>query len=129
MTYMNYMGSRLERRFAPRVRVEMYLTQYIHDQSFRALATNLSPEGLLIQKLVEPRIPPNGVVSVEFEIPGTGETVWALAESRFDERDENFHISGLTFTGMAARHERLLQEFVYARKLSRRAPYRARFAT
>lgn len=105
----------MERRGSPRVRVEMFLNQYIRDLAFRALATNLSPTGLLIQKLLEPSIPLCRVVSVEFEIPGSGEIVWARAEPRFDTLDQSFHISGLTFTGMASKHERLLREFVVAR--------------
>ncbi len=118
---MNYIRPSLERRFAPRVRVEMFLTQYVRDFPFRALATNLSPSGLLIQKLVEPTIPLCRVVSVEFELPGSGEVVWARAEPRFDALDEDFHASGLTFTGMAAKHERLLHEFVFTKKFSRRS--------
>lgn len=93
----------------------MFLTQYLRDSPFRALATNLSPSGLLIQKLIEPHIPLCRVVSVEFEVPGTGEIVWARAEPRFDVLDENFHASGLTFTGMANKHERLLYEFVFTK--------------
>ena len=117
---MNYIRLPLERRFAPRVRVEMFLNQYVRDLPFRALATNLSPSGLLIQKLLEPNIPLSRVVSVEFEIPGTGEIVWARAEPRFDTLGEDFHTSGLTFTGMAGKHERLLREFVFDKKFSRR---------
>jgi len=98
----------------------MFLNQYVRDLHFRALATNLSPSGLLIQKLLEPNIPLSRVVSVEFEIPGTGEVVWARAEPRFDTLDSDFHMSGLTFTGMASKHERLLHEFVFDRKFSRR---------
>lgn len=116
---MDYVRAFLERRFAPRVRVEMFLTQYIRDIPFRALATNLSPTGLLIQKLVERHIPLSRVVSVEFEIPGTGEIVWARAEPRFDALTEDFHSSGLTFTGMANKHERLLHEYVLHKKFSR----------
>lgn len=110
----------MERRFDPRVRVEMLVNQYIRDVPFRALAIDLSSTGLKLQKLVEPRIPLAGRVALEFEIPGTGEIVWACAESRFIASDDDFHTSGLTFTGMAAKHERLLREFVLEKKFSRR---------
>lgn len=123
---MNYIRPHLERRFAPRVRVEMFLTQYVRDLPFRALATNISSTGLLIQKLVEPNIPLSRVVSVEFEIPGTGEVVWARAEPRFDALGEDFHTSGLTFTGMANKHERLLYDFVFNKKFYRRNSTAAR---
>jgi hypothetical protein len=114
-----------ERRYAPRVRVELFLTEYVHDEPVRALATNISHSGLLVQTLVERTVaPPPRVVAVEFEIPGSGETVWARAEPRFDVFGDDFRISGLTFTGMAGKHARLLREFVLDKKLSQlwRAP-------
>jgi hypothetical protein len=129
---MNYIRRALERRFAPRVRIEMFLNQYVRDVPFRALATNLSSNGLLIQKLVEPSIRPSirasRVVSIEFEIPGTGEVVWARAETLFDSFGEDFHTSGLTFTGMAHKHERLLREFVLDKKFARRSISRGQAA-
>jgi hypothetical protein len=108
-----------ERRGDPRIRVEIFLNQYIRDQPFRALAMNLSPTGLLVQKLIEPGVPRARVVSVELEIPGTGEIVWARAEPRFDARGEDFHTSGLTFTAMARRHEKLLRDFVIEKWLKK----------
>src|SRR4029079_4826355 len=98
---MHAISSVLERRFSPRVRVEMFLNQYIRDLPFRALATNLSPTGLQIRKLLEPNVPLTRVVGFEFEIPGTGEVVWARAEPRFDALDDDFQMSGLAFTAMA----------------------------
>jgi PilZ domain len=112
MSYMNAISRGLERRFSSRVRVEMFLNQYIRDLPFRALATNVSSTGLLIRKLIERTLPLSRVVSVEFEIPGTGEVVWARAEPRFDALDDDFQTSGLVFTGMAGKHERLLRDFV-----------------
>jgi hypothetical protein len=117
---MSYIRLTNERRFDTRVRVEMFLNQYVRDRPFRALATNLSPTGLLIQKLIEPSTPLARVVSLEFEIPGTGEIIWARAEPRFDVLDEDFQTSGLTFTGMAGKHERLLREFVHEKSLGQR---------
>jgi hypothetical protein len=109
---MNCISAGLDRRFSPRVRVEMFLNQYIRDRPFRALATNLSPAGIQLRKLVERNVPLGRVVGVEFEIPGTGEVVWARAEPRFDALDEDFQMSGLAFTAMASKHERLLRAFV-----------------
>jgi len=123
MSYMNVISRGLERRFSGRVRVEMFLNQYIRDFPFRALATNVSCTGLLIRKLIEPNLPLSRVVGVEFEIPGTGEVIWARAEPRFDAVDDDFQMSGLVFTGMAGKHERLLRDFV---QYKRERPWRKR---
>jgi hypothetical protein len=103
----------VERRYTPRVRVELFLNQYVRDRAFRALAINVSATGLLLQKLIERRVPPSRIVSVEFELPGMDEIVWASAERRFDTLDDDFQTSGLTFVNMARKHERLLREFVH----------------
>jgi len=122
-------GRPLERRYASRVRVELFLNQYIRDRWFRVLAMDLSPTGLRVQKLLERRLPLSRIVGLELELPGTNEVIWASAEPRFDAVDDDFQVSGLTFVNMAQKHERLLHDFLrrkQARSWSwpRRAPRR-----
>lgn len=107
----------LERRYASRVRVQLFLNQYIRDRHFRVLAMDLSPTGLRIQKLIERRLPLSRIVGIELELPGCGEILWASAEPRFDAVDEDFQVSGLTFVHMARKHERLLRDFVHDKRL------------
>ena len=101
-----------ERRYASRVRVEIFLNQYIRDRWFRALAMDLSPTGVRLQKLVERRIPLSRIVGLELELPGTNEVIWVSAEPRFDAVDDDFQVSGLTFVHMAQKHLRLLHDFL-----------------
>ena len=49
---------------------------------------------------------------LEFELPGTGEIIWAGAECRFDAVGSDFHLTGLRFTAMARKHERLIRDYV-----------------
>jgi c-di-GMP-binding flagellar brake protein YcgR len=109
---MGQVSRPVDRRYTPRVRVELFLNQYIRDRPLRALAINVSATGILLRRLVERHVPRSRIVSVEFEIPGTDEVVWASAEPRFDTLDEDFQQSGLTFVNMARKHEKLLREFV-----------------
>jgi hypothetical protein len=112
----------IERRRDPRVRLEMFLNQYVDNNPTRGLASNVSHTGLYLQKLAEAR-PRFGarssapIVGLEFELPGTGEIIWAAAESRFDFTGDYFHVSGLHFVGMARKHERLLRDFVTEKRL------------
>lgn len=106
-----------ERRQDPRVRVEMFLNQYAEDNLSRSLAVNVSHTGLHVQKLVGSLVSPPRIVGLEFELPGTGEIIWASAESRFDRLDDYFQISGLRFVGMARKHERLLRDYVTEKRL------------
>jgi hypothetical protein len=105
------------RRNDKRLRLQLYLNQYIKDREFRALATDISESGLSIQTLTEPVVPHAPVVGIELELPGTNELIWAAAEPRFDAVGTDFHVSGLLFRGMARKHQRLLRDYVRERRL------------
>lgn len=124
MSYMGLHGSSDDRRTAGRVSVDMFFNQYIHDQPVRTLAVNVSEHGLAAQRLVERVTPHARVVGIEFELPGTGEIIWAKAETQFEAIDRDFHRAGIRFVAMARRHERLVREFVWDRRLRARARWR-----
>src|SRR5260370_28187159 len=105
------------RRTDGRLRLQLYLNEYIKDREYRALATDISESGLSIQKLTERVVPHAAVVGVELELPGTSELIWAAAEPRFDAIGSDFHVSGLRFRGMARKHQRLLRDYVRERRL------------
>lgn len=118
MSYMSYplTPAGPDRRCELRVRLEMFLNQYVKEQPYRSLAINLSHTGLYLQKLTEPLVRPARVVGLEFELPGTAEVIWASAESRFDSIGSDFHLTGLRFLAMARKHERLLHDYVFEKK-------------
>jgi hypothetical protein len=105
------------RRADKRLRLQLYLNEYVKDREYRALATDISESGLAIQKLTEPVVPHAPVVGIELELPGTSELIWAAAEPRFDAVGSDFHISGLRFRGMARKHQTLLRDYVRERRL------------
>jgi hypothetical protein len=122
---MRVHGSALDdRRLAGRVRLDMFFNQYIQDPPVRSLAVNVSEHGLAAQRLVE-RVTRNArVVAIEFELPGTGEVIWAKGETQFETIDRDFHRAGIRFLAMARRHERLVREFVWDRRLRPLARWR-----
>jgi len=105
------------RRNDKRLRLQVYLNQYIKDRPYRALAVDISESGLAIQKLTEPVVPHAPIIGLELELPGTSELIWAAAEPRFDAVGRDFHVSGLRFRAMARKHERLLRDYVRERRL------------
>jgi c-di-GMP-binding flagellar brake protein YcgR len=106
-----------ERRSDGRLRLQLYLNQYIKDRPYRALALDISEAGLAVHKLTEPIVPHARIVGLELELPGTSEVIWAAAESRFDTVNEDFHVSGLRFYAMARKHQRLLRDYLRERRL------------
>jgi hypothetical protein len=105
------------RRIDKRLRLQLFLNQYIKDRPYRALAVDISESGLAVQKLTEPVVPHAPLIGIELELPGTSELIWAAAEPRFDTVGRDFHVSGLLFRAMARKHERLLRDYVRERRL------------
>jgi c-di-GMP-binding flagellar brake protein YcgR len=118
MSYMydSIAPRRSDRRTGTRLRMQLFLNQYIRDRPYRALALDISETGLSLQKLTEPIVRPARTVALELELPGTQEVIWASAEARFDTVGADFHVSGLRFAAMARKHQRLLHDYVRERR-------------
>jgi hypothetical protein len=73
----------------------------------------VSPTGLYLNtvKLPPGARPQSRVVALEFELPGTGELIWARGEVCYEHSDPYFHGSGVRFTAMPRVHARLLHDY------------------
>lgn len=108
-----------DRRVDTRIPIEMFMNEYVREEPCRALAVNLSESGLYLQKLVEPVTRHARIVALEFELPGTGETIWARGETRSTTIDEDFQMTGVRFLAMARKHERLVRDYVFDKQKER----------
>ncbi|MCP4445519.1 MAG: PilZ domain-containing protein [Myxococcales bacterium] len=103
-----------DRRIGFRVPIEMFLNQYISDRPYRAMAGNLSETGILLNRVKSPpRRLQEGqrVVGLEFELPGTSETIWARGEICSQGSDRFFQTDRVRFTGMPRIHARMLRNY------------------
>jgi hypothetical protein len=107
------------RRAGVRVPLQMFLNEYIADDPYRCMSTNICPSGIYLNRLTRDYARPGGVVGLEFELPGTSEVIWARGEVRFDALDDYFHGTGVEFTGLAVKHQRLIEDYVTEAKLRR----------
>lgn len=104
-----------DRRFGFRVPLEIFLTQYIDDRPFRALTSNISGTGMRLETLAQAgprlRLADRGI-GLEFELPGTGEVIWARGEACHERASIGPILSlGIRFTGMPRVHQRLVRDF------------------
>ena len=113
------------RRLVSRLRLQVQMNAYVADQPCRALARDVSETGLALQRRIDqtralrprdPAVPALGIVTLEIELPGTNETIWACAQPRFDALRIDQQISGLRFVSMARKHERLIRDYVRERR-------------
>jgi hypothetical protein len=101
-----------ERRLGLRVPLPIYLNQYIEDRPLRALASDVSPTGIHVKtvKLPLPR-PASRTVALELELPGTGETIWARGEIRYQRARGGVESAGIRFTAMPSIYAKLLRDY------------------
>jgi hypothetical protein len=104
------------RRLAQRLRMRVFMNQYVADRPHQAIVRDVSETGLALLKLPERALPSVEVVTLEVELPGTNETIWASAEPRFDSLSADYQISGLRFLSMARKHERLIRDYLRERR-------------
>jgi hypothetical protein len=133
---MSYLEARMQpvrprrERRDDRVPLEMFLNQYVDDRLHRAVTTNVSPTGLYVNRVLGglPRLltRDSRFVQLEFELPGTGEIIWARGEVRRDELELDagaepgpIHGAGIHLVDIAQGHQQLLREWVLERKWKR----------
>jgi hypothetical protein len=97
----------------------MFLNEYVADRPHRCLSVNLSESGLYVHKMVQAVRRNNRVVGLEFELPGTGETIWARGEVCYDTLDDYFHGTGIRITGIPQLHARLLRDYIQEKRRER----------
>jgi len=100
-----------DRRLGTRIPLELLMNEYMQDRSYRALSVNISESGLYVNKVVGSLARRSRVVGLEFELPGTGEVIWARGEVCYDTIDDCFHGQGIRFTGMPKVHQRLIRDY------------------
>lgn len=111
-----------DRRVGIRVPVEMFLNQYIRDRPYRAMAADVSETGILLAHVALPGLRldrADQVVGLEFELPGTGETIWARGEVCHERRGGPLTSAGIRFDDMPKIHARLVRDYCVERRRAR----------
>jgi hypothetical protein len=116
-----------DRRLGVRVPLEMFLTSYLKERPIRGLTCDVSDTGLRLQTVktaARPDAPAAGhaVVGLEFELPGTGEVIWARGEICYERGDAlapgvGYGV-GVRFTAMPLVHARLVRDYCVERRRS-----------
>lgn len=100
-----------ERRLGVRVPLEVMMTSYVRDRPVRALTCDLSDTGIGLSavSMLAPR--PGTVVSLELELPGVSDSIWAKGEVCYQAPGQIASGLGVRFLAMATAHARLVRDF------------------
>ena len=101
-----------DRRFGYRIPFEVMFTSYVRDRPVRALSADLSDSGMGLATVTG--LAPNAgtMVSLELELPGVGDSIWARGEVTHRRPGELASGLGMRFVTMARAHARTLRDFV-----------------
>jgi hypothetical protein len=104
------MSTASDRRLGVRVPVELMLSAYVEDRQHRAIGLNLSDSGIYMESLPGV-VTPERTMGLEFELPGTGEVIWARAEVAAERGGRYLFGRALHFSGIARAHARLVRDY------------------
>jgi hypothetical protein len=113
-----------DRRGRDRIGLTLPVSELVGERMHRGLTTNVSPTGLYLDRVFGAGLDrlqlgrEERQVQLEFELPNTSESIWALGEICHDDvgmdrKVTMLHGTGVRFTAMAKKHERLLEDYVY----------------
>jgi c-di-GMP-binding flagellar brake protein YcgR len=93
------------------VPLEVMMTSYVRDRPVRALTCDLSDTGIGLSavSVLAPR--PGTMVSLELELPGVSDSIWAKGEVCYQATGEIASGLGVRFVAMATAHARLVRDF------------------
>ncbi len=103
-----------EKRKNTRVPLDIYLNKYMGGVPYMARASDISPEGVSLARLIEPEHDSRRV-GLQFQLPGSEEVIYAEGEvvrewvEASPSRNER---SGVRFTLLTARHRRMIDDYV-----------------
>jgi hypothetical protein len=108
----------LDRRYEPRVPLEMYLNTYVDDRLRRALTVNVSETGLYFNTLLPAPLIRAVPMGLEFTLPGIDDSIWAAGEICHGALDDYVCSTAIRFVRMAERHRSILRAYLNAQLCS-----------
>jgi c-di-GMP-binding flagellar brake protein YcgR len=87
-------------------------TSYVRDRPVRALSADLSDTGMGLATVAGLAPRAGTMVSLELELPGVGDSIWARGEVTHTRPGDLASGLGMRFVTMARAHARTLRDFV-----------------
>ncbi|MEZ4360006.1 MAG: PilZ domain-containing protein [Kofleriaceae bacterium] len=100
-----------ERRLGFRVPLEVMMTSYVRDRPVRALTYDVSDAGIGVSAISMLAPSPGMIMSLELELPGVADSIWAKGEVCYQERGDIATGLGIRFLAMATQHARTVRDY------------------
>ncbi|RME22082.1 MAG: PilZ domain-containing protein [Deltaproteobacteria bacterium] len=106
------MAPEVEKRIEPRKKLDIYLNKYIGEEPYMVRAADISATGIYLHKLIEPDLPEGTVVSLEFQLPGSDEVIWARGAVMREGSRWGTKGVGVWFTILPKRYRQMIEAYV-----------------
>ncbi len=114
--------TQLFRRKNGRVPLSLMYNELVRDRARLGVIVDASEDGLRVERVLSSTHNDARIVQLEFELPGSGEVIWAKGEICFDSMwrppegsSTLVRASGVRVVAAAQKHLRLLRDFVRER--------------
>ena len=121
--------TQLFRRKNGRVPLSVMYNELVRDRARLGVIVDASEDGLRVERVLSSTHNDARIVQLEFELPGSGEVIWAKGEICFDSMwrppessSTLVRASGVRVVAAAQKHLRLLRDFVRERLQQSLAP-------
>ncbi len=104
-------------RRVPRAPLNVYLNKFVGNFPFMCRAANISEEGILLSRLIEPD-QHGQAVSLEFVLPGDEEVMWAHGTVVREGAHRDCDAAAIKFTVLPERYRRRIAEYVQQHELA-----------
>ncbi len=103
-----------EKRVEYRKPLDVLMNKYVGDEPFMVRSADISTTGIYLHKLIEPDLPEGSMVSLEFQLPGTEEVIWARGAVMRESRRWGTEGTGIWFTIIPDAYKKMIEEFVFS---------------
>lgn len=101
-----------DKRRRNRAPLDIYLNKFVSGVPYMARASDISPEGLGLSRLIEPESPAKRV-GLQFQLPGSDEVIYAEGELVREWLEAGRKDgAGVRFTLLTDRHRRMIDDYV-----------------
>ena len=103
-----------EKRLDDRKPVDLLLNKYMGEDPYTVKAADISISGMYLHKLIEPDLEEGSMVSLEFQLPGSQEVIWARGTVMRESKRWGCDGVGIWFTIVPEIYRRQIENFVAA---------------
>jgi len=101
-----------ENRVEPRKPLDIYMNKYVGEDPYMVRASDISPNGMYLHKLIEPDLEEGTMGSLEFKLPISEEVLWVRGTVMRETTRWGADGTGIWFTIVPENYRRMIEDYI-----------------